>query len=118
MFTDADHAKAVELYKRFGTAEWWPKCVQRRFHDGLDAEHWHDGSEYDGWAHPQHALSAIAWAMVDKLKVNVMLGPGASIYDSSGTFIVRTNWHVSVGLTTYARDTPFLALAAAIEDQK
>jgi hypothetical protein len=100
-FTEADHAKAVELYKTYGTAEWWPKTVQRRHHDGLDAEHWHDGSEFDGWCHPLHALSAIAWAMVERF----------------GMFTLcrneRRGW--SVLLYSDWQPTRFLALAAAVE---
>jgi hypothetical protein len=101
-FTEADHAKAVELYKTYKDAEWWPKTVQRRHHDGLDAEHWHDGSEFDGWCHPLHALSAIAWAMVERLGNVNMVEYGHRIG------IVSVNGFE-------ASLTRFLALAAAVE---
>lgn len=102
-FTEADHAKAVELYKTYKDAEWWPKTVQRRHHDGLDAEHWHDGSECDGWCHPLHALSAIAWAMVERL------GTINLCEDAVGDCAY---WEYENGV---GGNTRFLALAAAVE---
>jgi hypothetical protein len=112
MFTEQDHRKAVELYEKFRDEEWWPDIMWQP--DGGWCMH-HFEFGWIGMGR-NHALSAIAWAMVERLKANVMLGPGASIYSSDGKFVSRINWQVTVGATTHGDDTLFLALAAAIEN--
>lgn len=92
-FTQADHAKAVELYERFNGAEWWPVLVY----------------DYDqGWTNwgdrvrDSIALSAIAWAMVERLG-------DVDLYSHADG-----SWETSHGPIAPTR---FLALAAAVEAQ-
>ncbi len=95
-FTDADHAKAVELYDRFKGAEWWPKNVHWKCFDGFWC--WHDGmDEIFG----NHALSAIAWAMVERFGM-FTLAP----HKDGGWMVIPFGVH---------EPTRFLALAAAVE---
>lgn len=96
MFTDADHAKAVELYKRFGTAEWWPALMHDR------SQGWTDwGDRISDFV----ALSVIAWAMVERL------GDTEQWADMSTGL-----WLMAFDDAKQRGSTRFLALAAAIEN--
>lgn len=97
-FTDADHDKAVELYQRFKDAEWWPERTAYR-----------EGSWCIGTIQGVpvltisqfHALSAIAWAMVERLgDVDLYHDPDKG-YIEYGQGVIGS--------------TRFLALAAAVE---
>ncbi len=101
MFTDADHAKAVELYKRFGTAEWWPKVNYNAPHDQWTTD-FKIEFQLDLRMAQHHALSAIAWAMVERLgDIDLYHDPDRGYFE------------YSVGVVGPTR---FLALAAAIEN--
>lgn len=101
-FTQADHDKAVELYERYGKTEWWPanthwNAPERAWQCNIDGKPWWDGN----FTSTAHALSAIAWAMVERF----------------GTVEIerhdRHGWRVV--LYSGWQPTRFLALAAAVE---
>jgi hypothetical protein len=98
MFTEQDHAKAVELHKTYKDAEWWPDII---FHpDGGWCMH-HVEFGWIGMGR-NHALSAIAWAMVERLG-DIDL----HCYDG---------WWSDDNRNNVGGPTRFLALAAAIEN--
>lgn len=111
MFTEADHAKAVELYDKYAGEEWFPDVT------------WHpDGGwcmhhfEF-GWIEMgrSHALSAIAWAMEDALGSRGDFSVGNT---ESGEWVVTLQTNYGRPPMETRNASRFLALAAAIEDQK
>lgn len=98
-FTDADRAKAVELYERFKGAEWWPPVTPKPSVNGKHV--W-----YSAWGDMlvlDLALSAIAWAMVERL------GTINLCEDAEGGY---AHWEYENGV---GGNTRFLTLAAAVE---
>lgn len=97
-FTEADHAKAVELYAKFKDAEWWPRC-----HYNPSEQCWFTHpNEFDHELFVHDPCSVIAWAMVERLG-NIDL----HCYDG---------WWSDDNRNNVGGPTRFLALAAAIEN--
>ncbi len=115
MFTDADHAKAVELYQRYRHADWWPANTHWNDRDGawqcnLDGKPYWSGNELE----KDHALAVIAWAMVGHMH---QFGHPVTLKPESG------HWHACASRESnghrigWFANTTFLALAAAMEAQ-
>ena len=101
MFTEADHAKAVELAQILPQPDWWPDELHATFNGEGEFKRW---ILYATEVPAFFALSAIAWAMVERLgDVDLYHDPDRGYFEYSVGVVVPTR---------------FLALAAAIEDQK
>lgn len=114
-FTQADHDKAVELYQRFGKAEWWPAHTHWNSQDGawqfhIDGRPWWDGN----FLRTHHAVAAIFAAMVERLDA-LSLRAAAQFCDITGIPTPLLKWALEVNGRTFAARTRFLALAAAVE---
>lgn len=115
-FTDADHDKAVELYGRFGKAEWWPQAggTLTPCKATTSGWCWAGGSGcYKAIWEPVEAMSAIAWAMVAHLYANG--GCELAPEDPFGRGPVCYAYDNNAQGTPHYGATSFLALAAAVE---
>lgn len=113
-FTKADHDKAVELYQRFKDAAWWPGFTHwnqkdQAWQQNIDGRQWWDGNLLG----IDHALSAIAWAMVQHLYATG--GCEIAPTDPFGNGPVCYAYDNNAQGTPHYGPTPFQALAAAVE---
>lgn len=114
MFTEADHAKAVELWRRYKDDEWWPETLRPETNNRGELVRWMMNEMY---LMRQVALSAIAWAMVERLGA-MQVRPAAPFCDITGIPTPRLKWEIVLGSgARFSATSLFLALSAAIEAQ-